>query len=139
MALDTQLSNAAVNAQADALARLLDNGYCRIYGAAKPANADTALSGQTLLAEPRFNATSAPAASGGVLTFNAFTADSAANNDGVAVWFRAYKSDGTTAVLDGTVGTSSANLVMADTTIFAGALVQVTSLTHTVAKATTGY
>ena len=66
MSLDTQLADVAVNAEADALARLLDNGYLRLYNGTKPATADTALSGNTLLAELRFNATSAPAASGGI-------------------------------------------------------------------------
>ncbi len=57
MPLNTQIANASVNAQGDAIARHLDNGYLRIYSGAQPATADTALSANTLLAELGFAAT----------------------------------------------------------------------------------
>ena len=139
MSLDTQLADVAVNAEADALARLLDNGYLRLYNGTKPATADTALSGNTLLAELRFNATSAPAASGGILTFNAITQDSSANNSGTVSFFRAFKSDGTTVVMDGTVGTASSNALVASTTITAGQAVSCSGFVHDVRNATSGY
>lgn len=138
MALNTQLSNEAVNAMANALSDLLDNGYLRIYDGSQPATADTAVSTQTLLAELRFNATAAPAASGGLLTFNSITSDSSANATGTASWFRALKSDGTSAVMDGTVGTSSSNMIIATTSISAGQTVSCSSFTHDVLNASSG-
>lgn len=138
MAKNTQLANATVNGQADNMARRLDNGYLRIYDGSQPADADTAVSTQVLLAELRFNATSAPAAVGGLLTFNAFTADASANNSGTATWFRALSSDGTTVVFDGSVGTSAANLIMASTAITAGQNVSCSGFTHDVKNATSG-
>lgn len=140
MAKNTQLSNDVVNAQADDLARLLDNGYERIYSGTQPANADTALSGNTQLAELRFAAISAPAAVDGVLTFNALTPASA-DATGVATFSRSFKSDGTTVVMDKTVGAtgSNSNLELSTTSIVASVAVSVTSFTHTVAKATSGY
>lgn len=138
MSLDTQMADVAVNAQADALARLLDGGKLRIYSGTKPATADTALSGNTLLAELVFNATSAPSAVSGVLTFNTITSDSSADNSGTASFFRAFKSDGTTAVMDGTVGTSSANMILPTTTITAGQTVSCSSFSHDVRNATSG-
>lgn len=81
MALNTQLSNEAVNAQADALARKEDNGYLRSYNGTPPTRADDALSGNTQLSEHRFSAASAPTASNGVLTYNAIT-DSSADASG---------------------------------------------------------
>lgn len=138
MALDTQMSNAAVNAQGDAMATLLNNGYLRLYSGTKPATADTALSGNTLLAELRFGATAFGATSAGVMTANAITADSSADNSGTATWFRALKSDGTSAILDGTVGTSGANLNIATTTITAAQTVSCSSFVHTLQKATSG-
>lgn len=139
MSKNTQLSNLAVNAEADALSALLNSGYLRIYTGSQPAGADTALSGQTLLAELRFNATAAPAASNGVITFNAITAATAAAT-GVATWFRCLKSDGTSAVFDGTtdVSANTPNLTLNSTSISSGANVSVSSFTHTVAKATSG-
>ncbi len=129
-----KLSNNVVNPQADALSVLLDNGYLRIYDGTQPANADTAISTQTLLAELRFNADAAPSAVAGVLTFNAITQDSNANNSGTASWFRALKSDGSTVMFDGTVGTSGSDLNIATTSIVAGAIVGVTSFVYTVNK-----
>ena len=134
MANNLKLSNDAVNAEADALSVLLDNGYLRIYDGTQPANADTAISTQTLLAELRFNADAAPSAVAGVLTFNAITQDSNANNTGTASWFRALKSDGTTVVFDGAVGTSGSDINIATTAIVAGAIVGVTSAVYTVSK-----
>jgi hypothetical protein len=134
MALNLKISNTAANAEADALARLLDNGYLRIYSGTQAADADTAIGAQVLLAELRFNATSAPAASAGVLTFNAFTSDSSADATGTATWARALKSDGTTVVFDESVGTSGANLNLNSVAISAGAAVSVSSHSYTVPK-----
>jgi hypothetical protein len=134
MANNPKFANVTVNAEADALARLLDNGYLRLYSGSQPATADTALGAQVLLAELRFNATSAPAASAGVLTFNAITSDTAADATGTAAFYRALKSDGTSVVMDGSVGTSSADLVLNSTAIQSGAQVDVTSFAVTVSK-----
>jgi len=134
MASALHLSNATVNAQADALARLLDSGYIRIYSGTQPATADTGLAGNTLLAELRANATSAPAAVAGVLTFNAVTSDTANDATGTATFYRAFKSDGTSVVMDGSVGTSGADMNINSTAIQSGAQTDVTSWTHTVPK-----
>lgn len=134
MALNPKLANVGANAAADAVARLLDNGYLRIYDGAQPATADTAIGAQVLLAELRYNATSAPAASAGVLTFSAITSDTAANATGTAAWFRAFKSDGTTAVYDGSVGTGTNDIVLNSVAIQISAQVDVTALTYTQQK-----
>lgn len=131
MALNPKRSNVAVNAAADALLPLLNTGYLRIYSGTQPATADTALSGNTLLAELRFDATAFGAASAGVATANSLTADSSADNTGTATFFRAFQSNGTTTIFDGSVGTSSADLVLNSTSISAGAAVSVTAFTYT--------
>lgn len=125
-----QTSIAARNAELDALAPLANNGYIRIYTGSIPATPETAVSG-TLLAELRFNATAFGAASGGVITANAITADSSADNTGVAGTYRALASDGTTALWDGTVSTSGADLNLNSTSINAGVTVTISSLTVT--------
>ena len=139
MAKDTQLSNAAVNAEADALARLLDNGYLRVYDGTKPATGNTAISGNTLMSEHRFSATSAPSATNGVLSFNAITVPSALSG-GTPTWFRALKSDGVTSIMDGTCGAtgSGSNLEFASLPLVLGGAVTISSFTHTVPAATTG-
>lgn len=131
MANNPQLANATATAAADAVVDLLDNGYLRIYDGTQPADANTAVSTQNLLAELRFGAPAFGAASNGVATANAITADSSANATGTASWFRALASDGTTVVFDGSVGTASADLILNSTAIQSGAEVSVDSMTYT--------
>lgn len=140
MALNTQMAAAIVNSQANLIITALANGYCRIYSGAQPATADTAIGAQVLLAEPRFAATAAPAPVNGLITFNAMVADSSANNTGTAAWFRAFQSDGTTVVMDGTVGAtgSTSNLELNSTGITAGANVAISTATHNVLRSSSG-
>jgi hypothetical protein len=117
------------NAKLDAITTFAGNsGKLRIYSGTRPATGGAAT---TLLAELTCNATFAPAASGGVLTLNAITQDSSADSTGTASCFRLLKSDGTTIVLDGNVGTSGSDLNLNTTSLVTGAAVQVTSFTIT--------
>ena len=134
MAADTRITNAGASAMCDALVDQLDNGYLRIYDGTIPTNADTAVGAQVLLAELRFNATAFGAASNGVATANAFTADASANATGTASWFRALASNGATVICDGTVGTSGEDLNLNTTAIVTGAAVNVTAMTITMPK-----
>lgn len=134
MAADPRITNAVASAMCNALVDLLDNGYLRIYDGTIPTNADTAIGAQVLLAELRFNATAFGAASNGVATANAFTADSSANATGTASWFRALQSDGSTVIMDGTVGTSGDDLNLNTVSIVTGAAVSISSMTVTMPK-----
>jgi len=134
MALNPKLTNAMASAAADAVVDQLDNGYLRIYDGTQPADADTAITTQTLLAELRFGTPAFGAASNGVATANAITADASADGTGTATWFRALKSDGTTVVFDGSVGTSVANIILNSTSIVTGASVSIASLSYTQSK-----
>jgi hypothetical protein len=117
------------NARADAITTGAGgSALLRIYDGTRPATGGTAT---TLLAELTCNATFAPSASGGVLTLNAITADSSANATGTATWARIVKSDGTTHVLDCSVGTSGADLNLNTVSIVTGAAVSVTSAVFT--------
>lgn len=132
MATTVSLTAEAENAQADALARLLDNGSVKVYDGTPPADVSTALSGNTLLATCDLSATSAPAASGGVLTFNAISDDTNIDATGTATFYRTFKTDGTTAVTQGTVGTSGESMTLANTSLVAGGTLSISSFTHTV-------
>lgn len=140
MPLQTRLSNVTVNSQADSLARRLDNGFLRLYSGVQPGSADIAVTDQVLLAELRFATPSAPAAANGVLTFSAIVADAAADATGIATWLRCVSSDGSTVVMDGSVGVtgSTSNLELATNSIVQNAQVTVTSFVHTVAKSGVG-
>ena len=116
------------------MAARCNSGSLRIYSGTPPANGDAALSGNTLLANLAFGATVFGAASNGVATANAITADSSADATGTASFFRALESDGTTVVFQGTVGTSGAELNLSSLSIVAAGNVSVSSLTYTQAK-----
>lgn len=134
MAENLKLSNSLVNTEATAASAQFNSGYLRIYDGTQPATADTATGAQVLLAELVFNATAFGAPVNGVLTANAITSDASANATGTATWYRCFKSDGTTVLCDGSVGTSAANLVLNSVAISSGATVAVSSFTHTVTK-----
>ena len=134
MANNPKRSNAAANAACDAMAALANSGKLRIYDGTQAATADTAIGAQVLLAELTMNATAFGASALGVATANAITSDSSADATGTATWFRLLKSDGSTVICDGSVGTSSADLVLNTTSIVSGAAVAVSSFTLTETK-----
>ena len=125
LAYNVTLRNSMLNAITTAAGA---SALLRIYDGVRPATGGTAT---TVLAELTCNATFAPAASGGVLTLNAITQDSSANGTGTATWFRIVKSDGTTHVLDGNVGTSGSDLNLTTTSIVSGQPVSVSSFVIT--------
>jgi hypothetical protein len=125
------ITTALKNECADAFGDSLDSGFIRIYSGSVPADADTALSGQTQLAELTFAANAFDPASGGVATANAIT-DGTASATGTATFFRVLQSDGSTVRSQGTVGTSGADMNLNNTSIISGGNVSVTSFTYTV-------
>jgi hypothetical protein len=137
MAKNTQLTNLAVNTEANALAALCNSGQLKIYDGTQPATGDTAITTQNLLVTLTLNATAFAAAAAGVLTANAITSGTAGAS-GTASWFRLFQSDGTTAMWDGSVGTADANLIIPSTSITSGVTIGATSFTHTIAKSTAG-
>ena len=124
---NTQVTNLAVNAEADALTALLAGGKLNFHSGTQPATGDTALAANTLLAAPTFGTPAFPAAVAGVLTANAITAATAVAT-GKATFARTFKSDGTTAVMDQSVGMQ---LLGADYTFTSG--------TKMIAKASAGF
>jgi len=122
------------NAMLDLITTRAGNGaLLRIYdstGTGRPATGG-AVTTQVLLAELTCGTPFAGSAASGVLTLSSITQDSSANNSGTATWFRIVKSDGTSFVLDGNVGSSGSDLNLTTTTIVSGQPVSVTSFTIT--------
>lgn len=118
--LATPVRNAmldAITAQAGA------NALLRIYDGVRPATGGTATN---KLAELPCSATLGAASASGVLTLNTIT-NAGALLAGTATWFRLVKADGTTVILDGSVGTTGADINLNSVVISAGATVSVTS------------
>jgi hypothetical protein len=135
MALNTQIANATVNAQATSLSTLCNSGLIKLYDGTQPANADTAIGTQVLGVTLTFGATAFGAPVNGVLTANAITSGTAVASI-TPTWARIFKSDGTTVVMDVSAGASGANITIGAFT--SGTTVSCSSFTHTVNKATTG-
>ena len=125
--------NAARNAAINAIAATLNGGKLRIYSGTEPANADAALSGNTLLAEPLLGNPAFGSAASGVVTATAITTDTSADATGVPSFFRLLTA-GDVVVYQGTAGASGAELNLSGLSggqIVAGGSVIVSSLTMT--------
>lgn len=134
MALNTRISNETANAEANALANLLRRGFLRLYDGAQPPDANTPATTQTLLAELTFGSPAFGEASDGVIRAKAITPDSDAKATGTPTWFRCVKADGTTAVLDGSVGTSGCNLNLKASTIQQHAQISISGFSYKVTE-----
>jgi hypothetical protein len=131
MASDVRYSSATLNGFLDTINTRLGSGaLLRFYSGTKPANADTALSGNTLLAELPLSSTPFGAASSRVITANAITTDTSADATGTAT-FASFVTSGGTRVMDVTVGEAadSADITVDNKDFQAGADIAVTAFT----------
>lgn len=119
-------SNATRHSQNEGLITFAATG-CKfnLYNGAQPANANTAVTSQVLLASLTITGVFGTDVNG-TLTLGAVTS-AVALNAGTASWFRIFKSDNTTVVLDGSVGISSADLILNSVTIAALQTVAITA------------
>lgn len=96
-----------------------------LYAGTQPVNANTAITTQTKLVSLVI-----PGVFGsdvnGTLTLGAVT-DGIAIASGNATFFRITQSDGTTVIMDGSVGTSGADLILDTVTIVTGQTVSISS------------
>lgn len=129
-----KLSNATANLAADTVAALFNSCYLKGYDGTQAATADTAVGAQVLLFTLRCNATAFGSASAGLATANAITSDTDAAATGTATWFRVLKSDNSTVIMDGSLGTTGADINLATVSIAQHATVSVTSFTYQQAK-----
>ena len=122
----------AVNAQAEAISRLLDGGYLDIMTGARPESEDDVVREEQRLSRNQF----APKAFGvpkdGVLEANKIE-KSVAIRKGEPTWCRCLTRD-ERPVVDGDYGTTGANLVGKVTMIVEGQIVNITAFRHTVSK-----
>jgi len=119
------------NARNDAITTFVGaSGKLQVMSGTRPATGGTAT---TVLGILTCNATYAPSSSGGVLTLNAITQDSAADSTGTATWFRQFKSDGTTICFDGSVTATGGggDLELSTVSIVVGGPITVTSFVLT--------
>jgi hypothetical protein len=137
MATNPFFADATVIAAMNALTATANSGTLNIYTGSQPTDANTAIGAQTLLVTLTFGSTAfATAVASGsagskivTATANAITAGTAVAT-GTAAWFRILTS-GSAVCIDGSVGTSGADLNLSSTSISSGAVVSVSSFTIT--------
>ena len=126
MASNLKYSNGTRNAQQQGLITYAGSGsIIKIYQGTQPANANTAISTQTLLVSLTISG-GFGTDSNGTLTLGTVT-DGTAVATGTAEFFRITKSDGTTVIMDGSVGTSGADLNLNNTSIATTQVVGISS------------
>ena len=126
MASNLKYSNGTRNAQQNGLITYAGSGsLINIYAGSQPANANTAISGQTLLVTLTVSG-SFGTDNNGTITLSAVTNGTAVAT-GTAAFFRITKSDTTTVVMDGSVATSDADLVLNNTSIATGQVVSISA------------
>jgi len=104
-----EYSNGTRNSQNQGLIAYAGTGAIfSLYTGTQPANANTAITSQVLLVSMVIVGVFGTDVNG-TLTLGAVTAGTAANS-GTATWFRIFKSDNTTVVMDGSVGLTGADL-----------------------------
>jgi hypothetical protein len=126
MPSNLKYSNGTRNAQQQGLITYAGSGsIIRLYDGTQPANANTAISTQTLLVDLTI-AGGFGTDSNGTITLGAVTSGTAVAS-GTASFFRIVKSDGTTVVMDGSVGTSGSDLNLNTTTVASAQTVSITA------------
>ena len=130
-----QLSVAARNARLDAIESAIGaSAILKIRTGAPPASCAAADTG-SVLATIALQSDWAAAAASGTKAFQGTMQDASADASGTAAHFRVYANDGTTCHMQGTVGTSGADLNLSSVSITAGDPVTITSFTLTDANA----
>lgn len=126
MASNLKYSNGTRNAQQNGLITYAgSNALINIYAGSQPANANTAISGQTLLVTLTVTGTFGTDSNGTITLSSVANGTAVATN--TATFFRITKSDGTTVVMDGSVGISDADLVLNNTSIATGQVVSISA------------
>ena len=136
MANGFYLTNTVVSGMLNStgLAEAIDAGTAaviEIYSGSVPANADASIGAATLLASLACSATAfsgfSDTGTAARATFGSITADSSADATGTASFFRIKTQTGGTVIAQGTVGTSSADLILNTTSITAGSTVSISA------------
>lgn len=129
------LSQDIRNAQLDVITSVLGaNARLKFYSGSVPASVGTALSGNTLIANLQLSASAAAAASSGVWTANAITADANADAAGTITFWRAETSGGV-AKIQGTAGLTGADINLDAVVAEVGSQVSVSNWTITAPNA----
>lgn len=131
--ITSDIQDAAANAVGD----LFDDGFIVVYDGSVPADAKAGLGSSDVLATVELAANAFGAASTGVITLQGVPlSDNDIDKSSTATYFRMYASDAddaidTDVILQGTVGTAAADMIVDSVNFVAGGVFTITSLTVT--------
>ena len=135
MARRFRQSSVAVNAAVNAICRLLDGGFLRIYSGSQPDSAEDGLRQTTeLLVEMRWGSPAFKSSVDGAAQSLPIISGKPSVAAGKASFFRALAKDGATVIFDGSVGETQADMIFPDVRIQHGALVKVESFRFTLPR-----
>jgi hypothetical protein len=129
MANQFRLSQATANVAVDRVCALLNSGRLQLFDGVQPGSPDAPISSQNKLAEFAFGSPAFGPASDGVAQANTIPTASVIQA-GTATWFRATRSDGT-AVFDGSVGTTGADLNLSSVNLTINAPITISAFSYT--------
>lgn len=138
MAKNTKLANIVIDAQADTLAAMLKDGFIDIYDGTQPDTPETDVGSRKMCVSLQLGSPAFMPASNGMISANPIRSGVSVADANPATWARLYKSDHKTVVMDISVGTKDANIILPTTHIVRGITVTCSSFLHSVAKSTTG-
>jgi hypothetical protein len=133
----TNLAIVAVDAQANALAALLDGGFVDFFDGRMPKTANEAPGASVRLASLRLASPAFDVAIDGSITTTSIAPDLDAGWPGApraATWARFFRKDHKTPVMDVTVGSKDAVIIFEATAIPQHAEVGIDAFTHTVPR-----
>lgn len=138
MSKNTRLANFVVDIQANALAELLNDGFIDIYDGTQPESPDDEVGSRKMCVSLKLGSPAFMPAVKGVISANPIQAGRIVANVNPATWARLYQADHKTSVMDVSVGTRDANIIVPTTHMVSGVTMSVSSFLHSVAKSTTG-
>ncbi len=133
----TNLTDLAVNVEANAFSALLDGGFIDICGGKQPDSANAPMSGQKRAVTLAFGSPAFGPSKAGVIVANKIAPGVSENSVNPVTWARIYRSDHKTPVMDVSVGTRDAVVILPTVNIPANITVTCSSFSHVIPSRST--
>jgi hypothetical protein len=138
MAKNTKLATDIIDGQADLLAAALKDGFIDIYDGSQPESPETDVGNRKMCVSLKLGSPAFMPAVKGVISANPIQPGRIIADVNPATWARLYRADHKTPVMDVSVGTKDANIIVPTTHMVSGVTMGVSSFLHSVAKSTSG-
>lgn len=130
----TVLSEKSVNAEADAFGALMDGGFIDIFGGEAPTSSDMAVGDQIRAVSLAFGTPAFGRSAGGSIIANPIQSALAERTVNPVTWARVFRADHKTSVMDVSVGTRDATLILPTTNIAANVTITCSFFSHAIRK-----